>query len=578
VSNQDLDLQLDWDVSKLHGRWPTGPDNVYMLQRLKDVTVEATAAGAHGRVLEVAASEAILSCRLNLEKGLESFVLEPSQAMLEKARQRMAEYGAEIALVRGIAETPPFRAGSFDRVLCDSAIDHLADPDFAVQEMARLLAPEGRLVIGAVNYGSPNVRISRLVYRAQRALGYASLQEHLFWDTPVPIEHTFECTYALLLRMCGDYLELERAVGVSMGWMFPGWGSLLARLAPERAARILRRIDRFASGRPRLADYVLTVWRPKARRSAAAAAPAAVSGAGPLRRETVTYRIRIADEAAHWSHSSMADVLAEIDKDSERMGNVLFTGDADRSWLEDLIGRGPFSRAALLGCDGGVSERTWLEAGASEKLDVYDLSPSVVRVVRSRLGVDGLGRFGAIGRRVRFIIEDLNFPRLPEARYDVIWSNGCLHHIVNLENLFAAVERALCDDGLFAFHTYIGERRLRFAPERLQRINRVLQDVPAQFRRGGVTSIAAPALDQISPFCGVRSDEIVDLVEARFDVVHRAMAGALFPLHLYLDLGAIERREPELSKHLFEAEVEALGDPAMRPCATFMVLRKRGSR
>jgi ubiquinone/menaquinone biosynthesis C-methylase UbiE len=37
----------------------------------------------------------------------------------------MTQYGANLALIRGVAESLPFRDRAFDRVLLDSAIDHL---------------------------------------------------------------------------------------------------------------------------------------------------------------------------------------------------------------------------------------------------------------------------------------------------------------------------------------------------------------------------------------------------------------------------------------------------------------------
>jgi SAM-dependent methyltransferase len=255
-------VQLDWDVTALHGAWPTGLDNRYLLGRLHDVPVDATAAGASGRVLEVAASEAIHSCRLNL-RGLSAFSLEPSPAMLARARVRMAEYGATVTLIRGIAERLPFRDQSFDRVLCESAIDHLADPGLGIREMARVLKPEGRLVIGVVNYGSLNVRLSRVVYRVARRLRLASRERHLFWDSPVPIEHTFECTYPILMRLGRQHLDLERAFGVSIGWAFPRWGAVHGPLPEDVAMRLLRGLDRIAYRVPRIADYILSVWKQK---------------------------------------------------------------------------------------------------------------------------------------------------------------------------------------------------------------------------------------------------------------------------------------------------------------------------
>src|SRR5215813_660382 len=168
--------QRDWDFRALHGDWPGGHDNDFLIDRLRVVPVEETAAGATGRVLEVAAAEAIHACKLGL-RGLECVAVEPSPTMLARARERAAEIGVRLTLVRGIAETLPFRDRTFDRVLCESAIDHLAEPAVGIREMARVLKPDGRLVIGVVNYGSLTVRLARLIYRAGRATGMLSREQ-----------------------------------------------------------------------------------------------------------------------------------------------------------------------------------------------------------------------------------------------------------------------------------------------------------------------------------------------------------------------------------------------------------------
>src|SRR5262249_47435858 len=150
-------------------------------------------------------------------RGFTSVALEPSPAMLARARAEIDTRGATVALVRGIAETIPFRDRAFGHVVCWSTLDHLADPRAALREMARILRTDGRLVVGVVNYGGLTVRLSRLVYRATRALGIGRRRGY-FWDSPVPIEHTFECTYPLLLELGAADFDLEHAFGVSIGW------------------------------------------------------------------------------------------------------------------------------------------------------------------------------------------------------------------------------------------------------------------------------------------------------------------------------------------------------------------------
>ncbi|HTD58417.1 MAG TPA: class I SAM-dependent methyltransferase, partial [Solirubrobacteraceae bacterium] len=192
-----MELQLDWDIDRLKSGWVAGPDTAFITERLSTVPADVTAAGEPRRVLEVAAAEAVHSCKLN-RRGVESFVVEPSPVMLERARERMVEYGAKLALVRGVAETLPFRDHTFDRVLLDSAIDHLGNPELGIREMARVLRPDGRLVISFVNYESFSARFSRTLYGIARRLRVAAPRRNWFWDSPVPLEHTFECTFPVL--------------------------------------------------------------------------------------------------------------------------------------------------------------------------------------------------------------------------------------------------------------------------------------------------------------------------------------------------------------------------------------------
>jgi len=255
-------LQRHWDPDYLDDGWPRGLDNFFLVERIARVAVEATLEGARGPVLEVGAAEAVHSCRL-ANAGLGVVALEPSPEMLARAGARQREHGVRFPLVCGIGESLPFADRTFDRVLCESAIDHVVHPPRAIAEMARVLKPEGRLVVGFVNYGSPTVRSARLVYGVARALGSRWSRRHLFWDSPVPAEHTFECTYPDLARLCAPHFVPVETIGVATGWAFPGWGWTLGHLPKAIAVRLLAGVDRTARHLPRLADYVLTVWRPR---------------------------------------------------------------------------------------------------------------------------------------------------------------------------------------------------------------------------------------------------------------------------------------------------------------------------
>jgi ubiquinone/menaquinone biosynthesis C-methylase UbiE len=558
MSSDGLDIQHDWDFAALHGSWPVSIDSRFLHDRLAQLPVAVTARGARGRVLEVAAAEAVHSCKLSL-RGLECVVLEPSPVMIAEARRRMAEYGARLTFVRGIGEKLPFPDATFERVLCESSIDHFAGPDLGVREMMRVCKPDGRVVIGAVNYGSLSVRLSRLLYRLFRRLGRVDPDEHLFWDSPVPLEHSFECTYQELLRMGRRYGDLEETMGVSLGWSVPGWSGLLDRLDPARAASLLERLDAIAQRVPRWADYVLTVWRPRAANGWA-------QPGDPTMRvspEDPAYRWKADAEARYWGREWSRSLVA-VSPALESLVNRGLTGDPARSWLDDLIGRGPFDAAAMLGCDDAPLETAWIGAGASPRLDVYEMSAGMVRHRRA-----------AAPAGVRFVEADLNFVRLPEERYDVIWSSGCLHHIVNLEHLLDQVTRALRPGGVFAFHDYIGEARFDFEPRRLARVNAALHDVPVRFRRDRLEAISRDLVGRYrSPFCAVRSNEVLSAARARFQVVHEVFTAALFPLALFIDVDALAREAPDVLQRVLAAEAEALADPTLRPCEAYVVFRR----
>ncbi|MGC9974905.1 MAG: methyltransferase domain-containing protein [Gaiellaceae bacterium] len=87
--------------------------------------------------------------------------LDLSPRMIEQARELAAELdNTEFAV--GDGEHLPFPDGEFTAVLCSTSIHHFPSPRAAVGEMARVLAPGGRIAIGDAN---PEQLVVRLVDR-----------------------------------------------------------------------------------------------------------------------------------------------------------------------------------------------------------------------------------------------------------------------------------------------------------------------------------------------------------------------------------------------------------------------------
>lgn len=81
-------------------------------------------------------------------RGARPTGVDPSRAMVAAARKRALSEGATVSVILGKGERLPFADGSFDRVAAITVLCFVPDPVVLVREMARVVAPGGRLVIG----------------------------------------------------------------------------------------------------------------------------------------------------------------------------------------------------------------------------------------------------------------------------------------------------------------------------------------------------------------------------------------------------------------------------------------------
>ena len=116
--------------------FPRLSDPAYLSQRRLAADVRNTAARyAKGRLLDVGCGnrpyEPFFTGRVVQYVGLDQ---DPTNASAE---------------LHGSAEKIPARAGSFDTVLSTQTLEHLARPERALSEMARVLAPGGFVILSA---------------------------------------------------------------------------------------------------------------------------------------------------------------------------------------------------------------------------------------------------------------------------------------------------------------------------------------------------------------------------------------------------------------------------------------------
>jgi SAM-dependent methyltransferase len=91
------------------------------------------------RVLDVAGGPGVLAAALH-DAVAAVTVLDSAPALLEYVP-------AGVERVEGRAEQLPFAAAAFDLVTCVNSLHHIARPARALDEMARVLAPGGRIVL-----------------------------------------------------------------------------------------------------------------------------------------------------------------------------------------------------------------------------------------------------------------------------------------------------------------------------------------------------------------------------------------------------------------------------------------------
>jgi SAM-dependent methyltransferase len=75
--------------------------------------------------------------------SIDALGLDPSSVLLNAGLHR----DPELRLVRGIAESLPFRQGWFDGIFCECVLSLLADSHPALREFSRVLKPGGLLII-----------------------------------------------------------------------------------------------------------------------------------------------------------------------------------------------------------------------------------------------------------------------------------------------------------------------------------------------------------------------------------------------------------------------------------------------
>jgi len=134
-------------------------------------------------VLDVGCGDGQLGALL-ARAGAKVSAIDPDARMLDAARRNFATAGVSVALDRGSVEALPYQIDSFDIVLAVTLLCLVRDPQAAIIQMARVLKPGGRLVLGELGRRSLwaawrrfRGRLGHLTWRSARFFTEADLRE-----------------------------------------------------------------------------------------------------------------------------------------------------------------------------------------------------------------------------------------------------------------------------------------------------------------------------------------------------------------------------------------------------------------
>ena len=188
-------------------------------------------------------------------------------------------------------------------------------------------------------------------------------------------------------------------------------------------------------------------------------------------------------------------------------------------WLErTATGLARPLRVASLGsgnCDTEIRVARQLVArGVRDfRIDCIDLNAAMLE--RGRLLAEAEG----VGGHIRPLQADFNQWE-PAHSYEAILANQSLHHVLQLENLFSAIEQALVPEGRFITSDIIGRNGHMRWPEAMEIIHEYWSELPRAYRWNVQLRRRERKLKDwdcsVEGFEGIRAQDILPLLVERF--------------------------------------------------------------
>lgn len=135
---------------RAYARWRGSPLGATTEELERGLILELLGDVSGRRVLEIGCGDGSLAVEL-ARRGARVTAIDASEAMIDAAQHRAATSATAIDFRVAIADNLPFQSTQFDLVVAVTILCFVENADPVFSEIARVLCPCGRLVIGELN-------------------------------------------------------------------------------------------------------------------------------------------------------------------------------------------------------------------------------------------------------------------------------------------------------------------------------------------------------------------------------------------------------------------------------------------
>jgi SAM-dependent methyltransferase len=239
-------------------------------------------------------------------------------------------------------------------------------------------------------------------------------------------------------------------------------------------------------------------------------------------------------EAEVWSQHLVDPRRVAIQKADQAAAAELGLNDKNFAFLPWCkANKRTFQRGLSIGCGAGRAERQYIESGVCQSFHGVDIADDAVAEAGKQAA--------ELGMDCTYEVADINFADFGEAKYDLVVAQTSLHHLVFLEDVFAAIHRAMVPGGILWLHDYVGESQFQHSDLRLSIANRLVEEIPKSLRLNQMNGqVVGPIVRRkpgtlVSPFESIRSGEILPVARSMFKTVAGTTSSSL--LHLVVPVG-----------------------------------------